>query len=178
MKVLVIGAGISGLGTAQALSSDGHEITVIEKRKALRTAGAALTLWSNGTGFLAELGVSLDGVGAPIDCMQQRGSGRRAFAADRCLQGRRQIRTPAHHPARRRPLERLFDGLPGEMISFGKACTRVGQRDDQISVEFADGTSAYGDLLIGADGRHSAVRDHLWARIPPDQAAGRPGSGG
>jgi monoamine oxidase len=46
MKALVIGAGISGLGTAQALSSDGHEITVIDKRKALPTAGAALTLWS------------------------------------------------------------------------------------------------------------------------------------
>jgi protoporphyrinogen oxidase len=33
MKVLVIGAGISGLGTARALSSDGHEITVFENAK-------------------------------------------------------------------------------------------------------------------------------------------------
>jgi 2-polyprenyl-6-methoxyphenol hydroxylase-like FAD-dependent oxidoreductase len=49
MKVPVIGAGISGLGTAQALSSDGHEITVIEKRKALPTAGAALRPRSSST---------------------------------------------------------------------------------------------------------------------------------
>jgi 2-polyprenyl-6-methoxyphenol hydroxylase-like FAD-dependent oxidoreductase len=56
MKVLVIGAGISGLGTARALSSDGHEITVFEKRKALRTAGAALTLWSNGSGIPGRAG--------------------------------------------------------------------------------------------------------------------------
>jgi FAD-dependent urate hydroxylase len=103
-------------------------------------------------GFLAELGVSLDGVGAPIDCLQQRGSGRRALlqidvsrTADRF--GHPHITLP-----RRRLLERLFDGLPGEMISFGKACTRIGQRDDQISVEFAGGTSAYGDLLIGRTG--------------------------
>ncbi|MFB4320174.1 FAD-dependent oxidoreductase [Actinomadura sp. 21ATH] len=71
MKVLVIGGGVGGLAAARALHADGHAVSVFERAGGLRTTGAALTLWSNGTGILADLGVSLDGAGAPVDVLRQ-----------------------------------------------------------------------------------------------------------
>ena len=166
MRVLVIGAGIGGLGAARALSRDGHEVAVFERAGQLRTAGGALTLWSNGTGILSELGVSLDGVGAPIEMLQvQRWDGRFLMSIDVARAASRFGHSHVLLP-RRRLLERLADGLPPSMVTFGRACTGIAQDADRVRAEFDDGTTASGDLLIGADGHRSVVRDHLWGGDP------------
>src|SRR5260221_13349299 len=166
VRVLVIGAGIGGLGAARVLSRCGQEGAVFERAGHRRTAGGALTLWSNGTGILSELGVSLDGVGAPIEMLQvQRWDGRFLMSIDVARAASR-----FGHPhvllPRRRLLERLADGLPPSMVTFGRACTGLAQDADRVRAEFDDGTTASGDLLIGADGHRSVVRDHLWGGDP------------
>lgn len=166
MRVLIIGAGIGGVSTARALTADGHEVAVFERATGLRTDGAALTLWSNGTGILSELGISLEGIGAPIDVLEQRDQHGGllvridvARAAD--FHGHPHISLP-----RRRLLERLAGSLAYDLISFGRACVGVQQDGERVRAVFADGTTATGDLLIGADGHHSVVRDHLWGGDP------------
>ena len=80
--------------------------------------------------------------------------------------------TAAHygHPniclPRARLLERLAAGLPAGMMAFGHACTGAAQDGDGVRATFADGSAASGDLLVGADGRGSVVRDRLWGRDP------------
>src|SRR5579875_1907562 len=168
MRVLIIGAGIGGLAAARALIADGHDVTVFEQAPGLRLDGAAVTLWSNGTGILHELKVSLDGVGAPIDVLEQRDyNGRLLVRTD-------VARSAAHHGhphiclPRRRLLERLAEGLPSGTISFGRACTGITQDGERVRAGFADGTTEDGDLLAGADGRGSVVRDHLWGGDPAE----------
>ncbi|NEA30027.1 FAD-dependent oxidoreductase [Actinomadura bangladeshensis] len=166
MRVLVIGAGVGGLAAAAALLADGHEVRVAEAADAPRTGGAAVTLWSNGTGVLRGLGVSLDGVGAPIDVLEQLSEdGRRLVTIDVARAAR------VHgHPhiclPRRRLLERLADALPDGVVEFGRACTGVVQKGEIVQAEFADGSTSEADLLVGADGRRSVVRDHLWGGDP------------
>lgn len=168
MRVLIVGAGVGGLAAARALHADGHDVIVFEQADGLRLAGAAVTLWANGTGVLNDLGVRLDGVGAPIDAIDER---------DHC--GRLLIsvdvgRSAAHygHPniclPRRRLLERLAEGLPPGLVSFGRTCTGMAQDSTGVHAEFADGTTAHGDLLVGADGRGSVVRDQVWGGDPAE----------
>ena len=166
MKVLIIGAGIGGLAAARALTADGHEVTVFEQAAGLRHGGAAVTLWSNGTGILGELGVALNGTGAPIDTLETRDPHGKLLTSFDVAQ------TAAHygHPniclPRTRLLGHLAEGLPGGMLAFGHACTGAEQDGVGVRARFADGTTASGDLLIGADGRGSVVRDQVWGGDP------------
>jgi FAD-dependent urate hydroxylase len=96
-----------------------------------------VTLWSNGTGILAELKVSLEGVGAPIDVMEQRDfRGRALLSVD-------VSRAAAHygHPhvclPRSRLLERLAGGLPADVIRYNHGCSEFALASDGVRVTFA-----------------------------------------
>lgn len=165
VKVLIIGAGVGGLAAARALRKDDHDITVFEQAPALRTEGAAVTLWSNGTGILSDLNVTLDGAGAHIDVLEQH-------QPDGTLLASVNVKNTAVHYGhpniclpRARLLERLADGIP---VQFNKACTKIIQASTGPHVEFADGSTAEGDILVGADGRGSVVRDQLWGKDPAE----------
>ncbi|WP_433354257.1 FAD-dependent oxidoreductase [Microtetraspora malaysiensis] len=162
MDLLVIGAGVGGLAVARVLLAAGHRVRIFEQAPARRTAGKALLVWSNGNAVLNDLGVSLDGLGARIDRIDALTSGGRlrmsmdiAHAADR-------YGFPTQAIPRRDLLERLTDGLPDDLVHYGMTCRSVTQDENGVTVTFADGSTATGDLLIGADGHHSAVRRHLW----------------
>src|SRR5580658_56528 len=168
VRVLIVGAGIGGLAAARALSADGHDVSVFEQAAGPRDGGAAVTLWSNGTGILGELGVSLDGVGAPIDVLEQRDYRGRVLASVDVARSASHYGHPNICLPRRRLLERLAEGLPPAMVRYGRACTAVAQNGDGVRVDFADGGRETGDLLVGADGRGSVVRDALWGRDPAE----------
>lgn len=166
MKVLVIGAGIGGLAAARGLLAAGHDVEVHEKDAALRTTGAALTLWSNGTGALTALGASLDGVGAPIDYLEQRAASGRTLLRVETAHAARRYGLPNVSLPRRRLVERLAAGLPDGTVSFGRSCTGIAHDAGGVRAEFAGGGTATGDALVGADGHHSIVRRRLWGRDP------------
>jgi FAD-dependent urate hydroxylase len=168
MKVLVVGAGVGGLAAARALGLDGHEVSVFERAPDLRTSGAAVTLWSNGTGVLDALKVPLDGVGGPIDALEQRNArGALLFRIDVARSAARYGHPHLCLP-RARLLEKLAEQLPVRTIRFGHGCAGISEHEDGVHVRFEDGSMAVGDLLVGADGRGSAVRDHVWGADPAE----------
>jgi NADPH-dependent 2,4-dienoyl-CoA reductase/sulfur reductase-like enzyme len=59
-RILVIGAGVGGISIARGLLRDGHDVTVFEQRPDMRPGGGAVTIWSNGSTVLEQLGVDID----------------------------------------------------------------------------------------------------------------------
>jgi 2-polyprenyl-6-methoxyphenol hydroxylase-like FAD-dependent oxidoreductase len=162
MKILVIGAGVGGLAVARGLLAAGHRVQVYEQAPARPTGGAAVTIFSNGTAVLDDLGVSLDGVGARIDRLDALTAGGRLRTSMNIAHAAGRFGFVTKTISRRRLLERLADGLPDDLIRYGAGCQRVTQDNGQVTATFSAGPPARGDLLVGADGHHSAVRCCLW----------------
>ncbi|WP_433473944.1 FAD-dependent oxidoreductase [Spirillospora sp. CA-142024] len=162
MDVLVIGAGVGGLATAQVLLAAGHRVRVYEQAPARRTGGKALLVWSNGNAVLNDLGISLDGAGNRIDRIESLTPDGRLRIGQDIAHAAARFGFVTQAIPRRHLLERLAAGLPDDLIRFGMECRSVTQDADGVTAVFADGTTDTADLLIGADGHHSVVRRLLW----------------
>ncbi|MFC9286325.1 FAD-dependent monooxygenase [Streptomyces sp. NPDC057052] len=167
-KVLVIGAGIGGLTCAVALRRVGVDVEVYERATELREAGSGLSVMSNAVTALAGLGIDLglDKRGRSVESfriMDRRGrlirdlpfgeACERAGARSFCL-------------SRADLQESLLTEAGDCPVHLGATATGFDTAGPGVTVRFGDGRSASGDVLVGADGFHSAVRRHL---VGPEQ---------
>ncbi|KFU79731.1 2-polyprenyl-6-methoxyphenol hydroxylase [Amycolatopsis lurida] len=169
-KVLIAGGGIAGTITAIALHETGHEPVIHEAYD--RTAegvGAFLTLAVNGLDALGPLGLKslVKGLGFDTPQIKMRlGDGREL--ADLALGGRLEDGTVSQTVLR----SELYIGLRDEAvrrgieIRYGKRLADARETASGVLATFEDGSSAEGDLVIGADGLRSRVRTIIDPRAP------------
>jgi FAD-dependent urate hydroxylase len=170
MKVLVVGAGVAGISIARGLLRDGHDVTVFERRADMRPGGGAVTIWSNGSTILDQLGVDMDGAGQLLSTVRiATSTGRRLINIDVCSITDR-LGGAVRMVPRRVLLERLLEGFPADRVRCNSRVIAAVSTRDGVRVEFEDGTSVEGDLLIGADGLHSKIREIAGA--PPAKPTG------
>jgi FAD-dependent urate hydroxylase len=170
LRILVIGAGVGGISIARGLLRDGHDVTVFEQRPDMRPGGGAVTIWPNGSTVLEQLGVDMDGAGQLLSTVRIATSTGRplvnidvATIVDRLGGAVRMV-------PRRVLLDRLLEGFPAERIRCNSRAAGATSTRDGVRITFEDGSCAEGDLLIGADGLHSKVRDIAGA--PPAKPTG------
>ena len=163
LKVLIVGAGVGGISVARGLLRDGHDVTVFERRPDARAGGGAVTIWSNGETVLAQLGVDMDGAGQLLSNLRVMTSTGRTLATLDLGTIVDRLGGPVRMVPRRVLLDRLLDRFPTERIRFNSRAVRVLSTDRGVRVQFDDGSSAEGDVLVGADGLHSMVRDIVGA---------------
>jgi len=161
-RALVIGGGIAGTVTAIALKKAGLDPVLYEAYD--RTAdgvGAYLTLAVNGLDTLGELGlkdvVRAKGFDTPKMAMIL-GNGKKV--AEFPLGGPTAAGTVSQTIIRSELYIALRDEAvrQGVTVEYNKRLTGASHHGDGVRAEFADGTTADGDLLIGADGLRSQVR--------------------
>lgn len=170
LRILIIGAGVGGIATARGLLRDGHDVTVFEQRPDTRPGGGAVTIWSNGSTVLEQLGVDMDGAGQLLSTVRiATSTGRPLVNVDLTAIVAR-LGGSVRMVPRRVLLCRLLQGFPVERIRCGSRVVGAVSTGDTVRIEFQDGGSAEGDLLIGADGLHSKVREINGA--PPAQPTG------
>jgi 2-polyprenyl-6-methoxyphenol hydroxylase-like FAD-dependent oxidoreductase len=169
LHVSIIGGGIGGLAAACALQRRGIEVTLFERNPELREIGAGLTLWSNGVQVLRHLGLAdaLAAVSARLtrfECWSWRGKRLGSLRLD-SIERRAGAPSVGIHRA---DLLRLLAGtVDTESIHVHAHCIGFGQEQGPVIARFADGHEQQADLLVGADGLYSVIREQLLGKQPP-----------
>ncbi|MDH0302428.1 MULTISPECIES: FAD-dependent monooxygenase [unclassified Pseudomonas] len=161
---LIIGTGIGGLSAGIALKKAGWAVRLFEKSQTLRASGSGLSVMSNASAAmkkLLDIDLGLERYGAPIlDFEIRHSSGlllkRLPFQEIAEAQG-----APSVCISRQQLQQALLDKLGETPIHLGKRFMDFTQQEDEVQVRFEDGSIERGDILVGADGYHSPVRQAM-----------------
>lgn len=163
MKVIIIGAGIGGASAGIALRNLGHDVEIYEQVTVNRPVGAALSLWSNGVKVLNWLGVGdrVAALGGLMDDMAYHDGLTGETMCRFSLAPVTEQSGQRPYPVARADLQAMLIETFGEGIHFGKKMVSLHDDGDAVTAMFADGSTATGDLLIGADGAKSLTREYV-----------------
>jgi salicylate hydroxylase len=172
--VLIAGAGMGGLALALALLQRGFKVSVYEQVPELGEIGAGFMCSPNGTRVLYSLGLK-----EAIERIEVRLADRDV----RLWNTGQQWRLPGHgaDSAKRfgAPFLVLHRGdlhavlvdavrkLGADVLHVGARCVGLSQTDSRVSLTLEGGRQVEGDVLIGADGVHSMVRQQLFGDDNP-----------
>lgn len=164
MKVIVVGAGVGGTSAGIALQRLGHEVVIYDQMRENRPVGAALSLWSNGVKVLNWLGLGAEvaALGGDMADMVYLDGHTGETMCDFSLAPVTTQTGQKPYPVARADLQALLMerfGLDG--IHLGKKLTGIADDGTRVTATFADGTTDTADMLIGADGARSIVRDYV-----------------
>jgi 2-polyprenyl-6-methoxyphenol hydroxylase-like FAD-dependent oxidoreductase len=171
-RAVIVGAGIGGLTAALALKREGWDVSVFERAPELREVGAGITLWTNAVKVLRALGVggAIEAAAAPIRTSELRSwRGKVLVRTDFGALGDK-LGAPTIGVHRADLQAALADAVGRENVQFGMTCVGYTPDDKGASALFAEGDVVRGQILVGADGIKSLVRNQLLGPEPPRYA--------
>jgi salicylate hydroxylase len=170
-RIVIIGAGIGGLGAACALHRRGFEVAIYERSPRLAEVGAGLQVGPNAVKVYRALGLE-DGLRRiafePLNMVSLRWD-------DGSLRFREPLREIAaakygapYMTAHRADLHRLLrEALPESCLHLGADCIAVRSDERSAVASFPDGGEVEADAIIAADGIRSTIRAQLFGKDDP-----------
>jgi salicylate hydroxylase len=172
-RVLIAGAGIGGLTAASCLMRAGHRVEIYEQASELAEIGAGIQVSANAMHVLRHLGleeaITRAGVrpGAYVFRLHNSGEVIQRFSLSEEHERMHGAPYTQHQRADLHELlaarARAFDP---DVVRLNHRVTGFTESADGVELHFADGGSARGDLLIGADGLKSVVRSQMFGAVP------------
>jgi salicylate hydroxylase len=171
MRIAVIGGGIGGLTAAVALRQAGFEVHVYEQAPELTEVGGGINMAPNATRVLRRLGL---GPGLDREGVRPAGTHQRRWQDGRTLQ-----RAPlnplceelygAPHMTLHRAdlLDVIAAEFPADRVHLSHRLVGLRDTGDGTEAWFGSGARIIADVLVGADGIHSAVRTALFGAEEP-----------
>ncbi|MGD0149246.1 MAG: FAD-dependent monooxygenase [Xanthobacteraceae bacterium] len=167
-NIVIVGGGIGGLFVANALVSQGLRVSVYEQAPALGEVGAGVYITPNCVRQLQRVGLgpAVEKWGAKV------GNNSRYFHHDGTLIAPVRVTDSSGWNAtygmhRADLVDMLAKALPAGVVHTGHRCTGFERHGDIARVSFENGAVAEGDVVIGADGIHSELRQYVFPASRP-----------
>jgi salicylate hydroxylase len=172
-RILIAGAGIGGLTAAASLIKAGHRVRVFEQAPQLAEVGAGIQMSANAMHVLNHLGLgpAIARIGvrprAYVFKLFDTGEVIQRFALS---EEHERLNGAPYYQMHRADLHELLAAkvreLDPEAIRLNHRVLGFRESDTGVELQFANGEAARGDLLIGADGLKSAVRQQIAGNVP------------
>jgi salicylate hydroxylase len=171
LSIAVVGGGIGGLAAALSLCQAGFEVHVYEQAPELTQIGGGINMGPNAVRILRRLGLAagLDREGVrPFFTHQRRWQDGRTLQRAPLNPACEELYGAPHITIHRADLLAIISsGFPAERIHLGHRLTGLADNGDRIEAWFENGARITADILVGADGIHSAVRAALFGEEAP-----------
>jgi salicylate hydroxylase len=170
-RIAVVGAGIGGLTAAVAMRRAGFDVDVYEQAPELTEVGGGINMGPNAARILYKLGL---GEGLDREAVRPASTHQRRWQDGRTLQRAplnprcEELYGAPHLTVHRADLLSIIAaGFPAERIHLGHRLVGHTDNGDRVEAFFANGARVTADVLVGADGIHSAVRAALLGEEAP-----------
>ena len=182
MKIAIAGAGIGGLTAAMCLHRAGFDVEVFEAVSELRPLGVGINIQAGAVRILSSLGMQPALAATAIETRELRYANRHGQTIWADPRGRHAGLPWPQFSIHRGELQMILHRAAERMlgagrIKFGRRIAGFEQKGSAVTARFADRDGAIvettePDILIGADGIHSAVRAHFHPNEGPPKWQG------
>lgn len=171
LRIGICGGGVGGLAAAIGLRKLGHDFVVFEQASQFLRIGADVNLTPNAVHAIDRLGVGdilretaarptyrisrTWDTGEETSCLPMSDEAEKTYGAPQLTIHRADL------------LKAMEGQIPVDALHLGKSVSGVINDNTRTAILFADGTSEDVDVIVGADGIHSAVRNALFGKDDP-----------
>jgi len=165
-RIAVVGAGMGGLAFASVMRNSPHQVTVYEQASELAELGAGISLWANGTRLFEEMGIAQQMAERSCETevaffRNEDGSvaGSQLLARENWY--RNEYGYPYYGAFRTHLQSALLTVIGRDTIRLNKQLVKIEERDTEVILHWADGSEDSADVVVGADGIKSVVRQYV-----------------
>lgn len=167
LTIAIVGAGYGGAAAAKALSLLGADVTVYEQASQMREVGAGIGLRPATMHRFSQWGIfdTIAKVSSPSDYFEILSATGDPIMKDTWPEFREQTQTHLIH--RGDFIEALLSVLPEGMVHLGHKLETIEDKGGRSVLTFTNGKTVEADLVVGADGIKSVVREQLFSNKGP-----------
>ena len=173
IRILIVGAGLGGLAAASCLLKQGYDVEVFEQAPALAEIGAGIQISANAMHVLRHIGIgetiSKIGVRPQAYVFRLHDTGEVIQSFPLSAEHERQHGAPyiqLHRADLHEHLAGQARAYKPDVIQLNRTATGFVEHEDKIELNFADGSTVSGDVLVGADGLKSVIARQIVGEIP------------
>ncbi|KAG0054781.1 hypothetical protein BGZ83_010457 [Gryganskiella cystojenkinii] len=165
--VLIVGAGIGGLFLAIVLDRAGIPYQIFERSAQVKALGSFLGINANILPVFEQLGLyeEFKEIALPNSSVEFLYGSMKKIAQLSSNLAKDPVGYDYMLFARSRLYDLLLSKVPANKIHFNKKVLSIMQNKEGSFIRCADGTTYHGDILVGADGAYSAVRQSLYKQL-------------
>jgi 6-hydroxynicotinate 3-monooxygenase len=164
-RIAIVGAGLGGISAALLLRAEGFDATLYEQAPAFSRLGAGIHVGPNVMKIMRRIGLEapMEAMGSHPDYWYSRNWNDGAILSQIPLGDyARKTYGASYLTVHRGDFHQLMvDAVPSASLLYDKRLTAIADRGKDVLLTFADGTTAEADIVIGADGVNSVIREHM-----------------